>query len=54
MRAGASLTQVRGLLGRGCLLGLSDIRGRPRCLVSVGVLVWMCMPGRLRRRRSTL
>jgi transposase len=30
LRAGASLTHVRGLPGRGCLLGLSDSCGRPR------------------------
>jgi transposase len=37
LRAAASLTQFRGLPGRGCLLGLSDMRGRPRCVLSVGV-----------------
>jgi transposase len=40
LRAGASLTQVRGLLGRGCLLGLSDMRGEAPVLVertSVGL-----------------
>ena len=30
MRAGASLTEIRGLPSRGCLLGLSDSCGRPR------------------------
>ena len=45
LRAGASLTQIRGLPSRGRLLGLSDMCGRPRCLLSVRVLLWMCMPG---------
>jgi transposase len=30
LRAGASLTEIRGLPSRGCLLGLSDSCGRPR------------------------
>src|SRR3954468_20171197 len=38
LRAGASLTHVRGLPGRAGLLGLSDSCGRPRC--SPRVRVW--------------
>src|SRR3954468_1255342 len=37
LRAGASLTHVRGLPGRAGLLALSDSCGRPRCLPSVRV-----------------
>ncbi|MBB2933542.1 hypothetical protein FHX82_000562 [Amycolatopsis bartoniae] len=54
LRAGASLTQIRGLPGRGRLLGLSDICGRPRCLLSVQVWGSMSMPDRSPPRRSTV
>ena len=51
--AGRGLThKIRGLPSRGCLLGLSDSCGRPRCLPSVRVLGSTCTHDRSRRRRS--
>jgi len=51
VRAGASLTQSRGLPSR-LLFGSAYMCGRPRCLPSVRVLVWMCTHDQWSRRRS--